>query len=261
MVFSRTETLPSLRPPRQTPTRSFVDGASLSPARHGAPRLHMSGAHTKVWDIWVRLFHWALVVLVAEQIATGELGWLNAHIAGGCTLLGLLLFRLAWGFAGSDTARFAGFVRSPAAALRQLAHFRSAAETTVGHTPAGGWSVLAMLALLCMQVATGLFADDDVATTGPLGQFVSRATRRQLTGVHVRLFWVLLILIALHVAAVAAYRLVKRKNLVRPMITGWTDDAPPDQPAPRMGRLWVALLIAAASGAAAWKIWSLADTL
>ena len=221
----------------------------------------MSGARTKVWDIWIRLFHWAVVVLVAEQIATGELGWLDAHIAGGCTLLGLLLFRLAWGLAGSDTARFASFVRSPAAAFRQLAQFRTAAEPTLGHTAAGGWSVLALLAVLCLQVATGLFADDDVATTGPLGQFVSRATRRQLTGVHVRLLWLLLALIALHIAAVAAYRIIKRRDLVRPMITGWTDDAPPDRAAPRMGRLWVALLIAAGSSAVAWKIWSLADNL
>jgi cytochrome b len=221
----------------------------------------MSAARVKVWDVWIRLFHWSVVLLVAEQIATGELGWLNAHIAGGCALLGLLLFRLAWGVVGSDTARFAGFVRSPLAALRHLARFRTDPETGVGHTAAGGWSVLAMLALLCLQVGTGLFADDDVATTGPLGQFVSRTTRRQLTGVHVRLFWLLLALIALHVAAVAAYKIVKRKNLVSPMITGWTTDAPSDSAVPRMGRFWLALLIAAASGAAAWEVWSMADTL
>jgi cytochrome b len=221
----------------------------------------MSAARVKVWDVWIRLFHWSVVLLVAEQIATGELGWLNAHIAGGCALLGLLLFRLAWGVVGSDTARFAGFVRSPLAALRHLARFRTDPETGVGHTAAGGWSVLAMLALLCLQVGTGLFADDDVATTGPLGQFVSRATRRQLTGVHVRLFWLLLALIALHVAAVAAYKIVKRKDLVWPMITGWTADAPSDGAVPRMGRFWLALLIAAASGAAAWEVWSMADTL
>jgi cytochrome b len=215
----------------------------------------------KVWDIWVRIFHWAVVVLVTEQIVTGELGWLNAHIAGGCALLGLLLFRVAWGFVGSDTARFASFVQSPAAALRHLTQFRGAADNTVGHTASGGWSVLAMLALLCVQVGTGLFADDDVATTGPLGQFVSRTTRRQLTGVHVRLFWVLLALIALHVAAVAVYRIIKRKDLVRPMITGWTGDAPSGASAPRMGRIWLALIIAAASAAAAWKIWSMADTI
>jgi cytochrome b len=215
----------------------------------------------KVWDIWVRIFHWAVVALVAEQIVTGELGWLNAHIAGGCAMLGLLLFRLAWGLVGSDTARFAGFVRSPAAAIRHLVHFRSAADTTPGHTEAGGWSVLAMLTLLCLQVGTGLFADDDVATTGPLGQFVSRAARRQLTGVHVRLFWLLLALIALHVAAVAAYKIIRRQELVWPMITGWTGDAPPGAAPPRMGRPWVALLIAAASGAVAWTIWSMADTI
>jgi cytochrome b len=215
----------------------------------------------KVWDIWVRIFHWAVVVLVAEQIVTGELGWLNAHIAGGCALLGLLLFRLAWGFFGSDTARFASFVRSPAAAVRHLTQFRGAADNTVGHTAAGGWSVLAMLALLCIQVGTGLFADDDVATTGPLGQFVSRTTRRQLTGVHVRLFWLLLVLTALHVAAVASYRIIKRKDLLRPMITGWTEEPPPGASRPRMGRVWLALIFAAVSAAAAWKIWSMADTI
>jgi cytochrome b len=226
-----------------------------------ATRAGANVAGVKVWDVWVRLFHWAVVVLVAEQILTGELGWLNAHIAGGCTLLGLLLFRLAWGFAGSDTARFAQFVRSPLAAARHLMHFRSDAASGVGHTAAGGWSVLAMLLLLCVQVGTGLFADDDVATTGPLGQFVSRATRRSLTGVHVRIFWLLLALIALHVAAVLAYKIVKRKDLVWPMITGWTSDAPAGVAVPRMGRIWVAVILAAVSGGVAWKIWSMADTL
>lgn len=221
----------------------------------------MSGTAVKVWDVWVRLFHWAVVLLVVEQILTGELGWLDAHIAGGCILLGLLLFRLAWGLVGSDTARFGQFVRSPLAALRHLAHFRTATDSTLGHTAAGGWSVLAMLAVLCVQVGTGLFADDDVATTGPLGQFVSRATRRSLTGVHVRLFWLLLALIALHIVAVAAYKIVKRKDLVRPMITGWTDDVAPGVAAPRMGRIWLALVIAVVSGGVAWKIWSLADNI
>jgi cytochrome b len=221
----------------------------------------MSGARVKVWDIWVRLFHWAVVGLVAEQIVTGERGWLDAHIAGGCALLGLLLFRLAWGFFGSDTARFASFVRSPVAVCKELTQFQSAAQTTLGHTASGGWSVLAMLIVLCIQVGTGLFADDDVATTGPLGQFVSRSTRRQLTGVHVRLFWLLLALIALHVVAVGAYRFIKRKDLVWPMITGWADDAPHGEAPPRLGRIWVALLIAAASGAAAWAIWSMTDTI
>ncbi len=217
----------------------------------------MSRTRVRVWDLPVRLFHWSVVALVAFQYVTAEAGWLDWHIAAGCTMLALLLFRIVWGFVGSETARFAHFLRGPRAAWQHLATFRGrAAEAAFGHSASGGWAVIAMLVLLTLQVGTGLFADDDIATQGPLGGFVSHATRMQLTGLHARLFWVLVAMIALHVAAILAYRFVKRTDLVGPMITGWTVGAD-GIAAPRMGRWWVAALVLVLCALVARKIWSL----
>src|SRR5689334_4691000 len=121
----------------------------------------------RVWDAPVRLFHWALAILVVFSYVTGKLGhsWMSWHLKSGYAILALLLFRLAWGFAGSATARFPRFVRSPAIALEYgRGLLRGTPARVTGHNPLGGWMVLALLAILLLQAATGLFADDDIAT-------------------------------------------------------------------------------------------------
>lgn len=172
----------------------------------------------RVWDLPTRLFHWALVALLVTSYVTAQLDELAWHMRSGECILALLLFRLAWGVVGSDTARFARFVRGPRAVWRHF--FAPGPHEAFGHNAAGGWAVLAMLAVLCVQVGTGLFADDDISETGPFGQFVSRPTRKFLTGLHQRNFNVLEALVALHVAAIAAYWLFRRRNLLGPMFTG-----------------------------------------
>ncbi len=221
----------------------------------------MRAGLVKVWDFPVRFFHWAIVILVVFQFTTAEFSVLDWHIVGGCTVLALLLFRVLWGFVGSSTARFAGFVRGPGEAVRHLARFRSeTTERVLGHTASGGWAVLILLLLLAGQVGTGLFADDDIATQGPLGQFVSHATRKQLTAIHAKLFWVLLAMICVHVLAIAAYRVVKRQNLLWPMFTGYADPVPGVAP-PRIARWWLAAGLLVVCGGVAWKIWSMNDNL
>lgn len=221
----------------------------------------MSEERVKVWDWPVRLFHWAIVALVLFQFLTAEFSELDWHVRGGCTVLALLLFRLVWGIVGSDTARFAGFVRGPGEAMRHLARFRDPNEARVlGHTASGGWAVIIMILLLCGQVATGLFADDDIATTGPLGGFVSKATRRTLTSVHASLFWALVAMIAVHVVAIGAYRVLKRQDLIGPMISGWAP-ALRGVAAPKLRPWWVALVVLALCGVAAWRVYTLGDYL
>ena len=214
----------------------------------------MTGPQIRVWDIWIRLFHWAVVLLVAEQIATGELGWLNAHIAGGCAMLGLLLFRLMWGVVGSPTARFAGFVKGPSGVL---AYLRGQAAAVAGHNPLGGWSILAMLTVLAGQIGLGLFSvDEEAVEAGPLSSWVSFDTGRAIAHLHHKLFWVLAGLIALHLAAIAFYAL-KRRNLVRPMITGVADpdpDAEPGALAPPLAPLWRMIPAALAAAGVAWFV-------
>ena len=107
----------------------------------------------RIWDAPIRLFHWALVILVGCAWLTQEFGWMELHFLCGYSILTLLLFRMAWGFVGSDTARFAWFLKSPFVALWHLAtlHPREP-DTEIGHNAAGGWMVLLMLALLTVQV-------------------------------------------------------------------------------------------------------------
>lgn len=206
----------------------------------------------KVWDLPTRMFHWALVVLVFLAWLTQQLESDTWHYRVGETILTLLLFRIVWGFVGSDTARFVKFLRSPKAALEHLSHLRrQEPDTEVGHNAAGGWMVIGLLGLLALQTVTGLFSQDEDVTEGPLKHLISDGRSNFITKIHSTVFWVIVVAIALHVAAVIAYRVVKRHDLVRPMLTG-TKPLPAGTPAPRLvSPLWAVLILALAAGAVA----------
>lgn len=174
-----------------------------------------------VWDLPTRLFHWCLVLLVGFSWLTGEMGEMEWHMRSGIAILALLLFRLFWGLIGSSTALFGDFVRPPAAALgyaRDLMAGRAARY--LGHNPLGGWMVVLLLLLLLSQAGTGLFANDDIFTEGPLYHLVTKTISDWLTVIHKTLFDVLLVCVALHVAAALFYLLVKKENLILPMFHG-----------------------------------------
>ena len=209
----------------------------------------------KVWDGATRLFHWAIVVLILCAWATQRFDRMEWHVWTGYTILTLLLFRIAWGFIGSDTARFIRFLRSPVSALRHLAHItRREADREVGHNAAGGWMVLVMLALIGIQAGTGLFANDDANTEGPLMHFVSKDQSNWLSHIHSLNFTLIEIAIALHIVAILAYAVLKRQNLVRPMILG-TKPMPPGTPAPHLASPLLAVLtLAVAAGVVIWLV-------
>lgn len=197
----------------------------------------------KIWDPWVRLVHWGLVGLLGLSWWSVETGRMDLHLTSGYLMLTLLLFRIGWGLWGSDSARFLRFVRSPRAAFSHLRHLgRKEPDTELTHNAAGGWMVLAMLAILLLQVGTGLFADDQVLTRGPLAAHVSGETSDLATFIHVRNFNVILGVVGLHVVAVLLYLALKRQNLVRPMLTGakWLPDTLARH-APRLGSPVLAL--------------------
>ena len=177
-----------------------------------------------VWDLPTRLFHWLLVLLIATSWTTGELGgdtWLRYHFWSGYAILTLVLFRIAWGLCGGTYARFSSFVRGLPSALHHLRELARPGPTSdVGHNAIGGWMIVVMLIALLVQTGTGMFADDDIVTTGPLGDLVSSAARSRLTTIHVYNFDVILALAGIHIAAVLAYWIVKRQNLIGAMITG-----------------------------------------
>lgn len=177
-----------------------------------------------VWDIPTRLFHWLLVVCVIGAFVTAKVGG-NAmiwHGRLGLAIVGLLTFRLVWGFVGSTYARFASFVCGPGAIL---AYLRGAWQGP-GHNPLGALSVLGLLGILTAQAATGLFANDDIAFEGYLVPLVGSELSGRITGIHHLLEKLLMLLVALHIGAIAFYARVKKHNLVRPMLTGWADGTP-----------------------------------
>lgn len=202
-----------------------------------------------VWDLPVRLFHWSIVALIALSWWSSETNSDSLHFWSGYALLFLLLFRILWGFAGSSTARFRGFVRGPSAVVGYL---REGQHTEPGHTPLGGLSVVAMLLALLIQVATGLIQiDEDDFVEGPLSGLVSYDAGVVAHDVHEINFNVMLGLIALHLLAIAYYQFVRRRSIVDPMITGRAklpDGMPGMRPAPK-GRL-VACIAAALALAA-----------
>lgn len=179
--------------------------------------------HTvRVWDLPTRLFHWALAACVVGLVVTANLGgnWMNWHLRLGYTVLSLLLFRLVWGFVGGHWSRFSSFVYAPGTVLAYL-RGEARPEHRVGHTPLGMLSVLALLFILLAQVGTGLFSDDEIAFTGPLVRFVSGETISDATRYHKNIGkFIVIALVVLHLLAIAFYKLVKKDNLVRPMLNG-----------------------------------------
>jgi cytochrome b len=206
----------------------------------------------KLWDLPTRICHWGLAASVAGAFITQAVGG-NAmvwHGRCGLAVLGLVTFRIAWGFTGSTYARFAEFVRGPAAIRAYLrGEWRGA-----GHNPLGALSVLGLLSVLAWLAATGLFANDDIAFNGPLYAIADKELSDRITALHKLAEPLLIALVSLHVAAIAWYVRVKRDNLVKPMITGWKDDAPPAAETPKGGgpvAFAVALAVAATTVTAA----------
>lgn len=174
----------------------------------------------RVWDLPTRLFHWLLVVVFAFSWWSAENGEMEWHRQSGSLLLGLIAFRLIWGFVGGSTARFATFLRSPGSVL---AYMRSSSPDPreAGHNPVGGYSVAIMLLLLLLQVGTGLFSVDvDGIESGQLSHLVSFDQGRLAAEIHDWSFTLLQVVAGIHILAILFYQLVRKRNLTAPMITG-----------------------------------------
>ncbi len=217
----------------------------------------------RVWDLPTRLFHWVLAALVVGSFVSGNIGGnaIEWHFRFGYAILALVLFRIVWGFAGPRYARFASFPPHPLAAWRYL---RSGEHATPGHNPLGALSVYAMILAIAVQVGTGLFANDAIMWDAPLKKWVSNDTSDWLTSIHKRNRYVVVGLVVLHVAAVAYYAALRRKPIVRAMISGDAElvgtasGMPAPQPADDSGRMRVrGLLVCAACAAAVWVLLSL----
>ena len=216
-----------------------MDATVETPATH----------RVRVWDLPTRLSHWAIVTLFGICWWAAKSDHMRWHLIAGYALLGVVWFRLAWGFWGGQTARFSDFVRGPAATLRYLRKLLSRgvgdSPAPLGHNPLGALSVLAMLALLVSQTTFGLFAVDvDGIASGPWSRWVSFDTGRRFAHWHATNFHLLLVMIGVHLSAIAWYRLARRETLVPAMIHGYKQ-ASPSVTAPYFAPWWRAVLLAA----------------
>ena len=180
--------------------------------------------HVPVWDLGIRFFHWALVLLVTGAVVTIKLGRLDLHVWCGYGVLTLLVFRIVWGFIGGTHARFASFIAGPGKVFAYMKGMfsREGHESGLGHNPIGALSVLAMLLVLLFQAVSGLFTnDEDFAFEGPLYKWVGSAVSNTLTSLHKLNEWVIYVLVATHILAIVFYAVFHKDNLVKPMLTGY----------------------------------------
>ena len=168
-----------------------------------------------VWDLPTRLFHWLLAATFAGAWLTADSErWIDVHAMLGYTFAGLIAFRLAWGFVGSRTARFSSFVTGPGPVKRYLLSLLTLRpEHHVGHNPAGGWAVLALLGLGIATALSGYAAFNDVG-----GHWLEE--------LHEGAAGAMLALVLVHIGAVLVSSLIHRENLVRAMWTGFKRGSP-----------------------------------
>jgi cytochrome b len=183
-----------------------------SPPRAALP------SDVRVWDPLLRLVHWSFPLLIPALWWTAENDKWALHKRLGLVLLGLLVFRVLWGFLGPETARFSQFVKGPRAVLAYLRD--GAGAKVIGHSPLGGWSTLVLLGAMLAQVSLGLFAGDPFdGTTGPLNALVGVSLADAITELHETFFWVIVGLAGLHLAAICFYA-AKGDDLLSPMVGG-----------------------------------------
>jgi cytochrome b len=206
----------------------------------------------RVWDLPTRFFHWSLAILILCLVITGNVGG-NAmvwHFRCGYAVLSLLLFRLMWGVVGGHWSRWRQLSCTPSA-LRAYISAMPSPRHYLGHNPLGSLSVLVIMGLLALQVGTGLFSDDEIANAGPLTVWASEGTIALATKWHKGFGKTLvLIMVAIHLLAIAWHFFKLKENLPRAMLQG---DKPTDTPAiasSDTGRDWVKALVclAVASG-------------
>lgn len=205
----------------------------------------------KIWDLPTRIFHWVLVAGIFFMWYSTEISdsLMDRHAQVGEFLLALILFRIIWGFVGSESSRFTSFLKSPKRAVNYAKTiFSRKPSWHAGHNPLGGWMVIALLLAVLGQASTGLFTSDDIMIEGPLYAIAPSGLVDFMSGIHHWLFNVLIGLIVVHVASILYYRIFKRTNLISAMVKGdapWPENEPLSA-ALKFRSAWLALVIFAA---------------
>jgi cytochrome b len=215
--------------------------ASHAESLSGAAPAAAAPQRVMVWDAPVRVFHWlAVLSFVGAWITAESERWRLLHVTLGYTLGGLIAFRLVWGLVGTRHARFAEFVRGPAAVLRYLRSLvRPRPEHHAGHNPAGAWAIVGLLLLSALVTFTGWATYNEVG-----GNWAE--------DLHEGVANALMALVGVHVAGVLVSSWLHHDNLVRGMVTGHK----PGTPAEAIRNPWrsvAALMLATVLGFWAWQ--------
>lgn len=173
-----------------------------------------------------RLWHWAFALAVVVNWSLGKFMTFDTvrwHFYAGFVILGLLVFRLLWGFLGPQPVRFKNFLPRPSRVLRYIGGvWKREPSGAPGHNPLGALSVYAILFAVAAQGITGLFIEsDDFFEAAPLNGYVSSDLSSFMSSWHHALPLVILVLVLMHVAAIFFYLIWKRENLISPMFNGW----------------------------------------
>lgn len=176
-----------------------------------------------IWDLPLRLFHWLLVLSILGSWYTSEQDgdMVDQHMLLGYFILGLVIFRILWGFLGTKHALFSQFIPSPNDIHSYAKQINTpTAPKHPGHNPLGSLMVVMMIITILAQAVSGLFINDDIFSSGPYYEIFGSEFSKWMKTVHYYAFDVMLVLIGLHLSAIVLYWWKKKMNLVLPMITG-----------------------------------------
>jgi cytochrome b len=174
----------------------------------------------KVWDSIVRLFHWSLVITYSVSFFTQEEDY-DLHLIAGYTVLGLVIARIFWGFAGTRYARFSNFVKSPVTVTRHIfSVLQNKSDRYIGHNPAGGMMILALIIVLLVITISGVALDAAENRAGPLGTTTLFYYTDTIAEIHNIATNISLGLVALHLAGIFYGVVVLKEKLISAMITG-----------------------------------------
>ncbi len=186
-----------------------------------------------IWDLPLRLFHWALVGVVSLAAITGyffEDWWLDIHVYAGYSLTCLLAFRLVWGFIGSPFSRFSRFPlarKQVGDHLKSLLKFKS--EPHSGHNPVGAWMIVILLSTLFLLVLSGLITWGGQENNGPLADWFGYQVGHFTGEIHETLAGILMACVGIHIGGVLFETIILRYPLIKAMITGRKDIASPQK--------------------------------
>lgn len=174
----------------------------------------------RVWDLPLRIFHWALVIAVIGAVGSAKADVMWLHERFGLTVMGLVAFRIFWGFLGGHYARFSQFLTPPRTAFAGILQLlKSQSQLSVGHSATAGYAVVGMLGVAAYQALTGSVSNDDVLFDGPLAHLVP-GWSNIASDLHDVGEPLLFFMVVLHIGAILIYKFVKKQNLTMTMLHG-----------------------------------------